>query len=158
MRTIHAKCNAAIPLGRVGENDAAVVVFDVSRWAETYGDGTFELVNLRSGETDGYYCDIEQIENEVRWTVKSTDLTNVGYGKCELIYTVGGTVAKSVIFSTVVLASLTGNGSGGLAWSDIEDKPFERLGNTLKVVDGTLDVNIYETSNPQGGNTLIVGR
>lgn len=43
------------------------------------------------------------------------------------------------------------------SWDEIEDKPFERLGDTLKVEDGTLDVNIYETGNPQGGNTLYIG-
>lgn len=46
---------------------------------------------------------------------------------------------------------------GASTWDGIENKPFERLGDTLKVEDGTLDVNIYETGNPQGGNTLYIG-
>lgn len=48
-------------------------------------------------------------------------------------------------------------GSSASSWDEISDKPFERIGDTLKVEDGTLDVNIYETSNPQGGNTLYIG-
>ena len=47
--------------------------------------------------------------------------------------------------------------AGASTWNELQEKPFERLGDTLKVEDGTLDVNIYETGNPQGGNTLYIG-
>lgn len=49
-------------------------------------------------------------------------------------------------------------GSGGVSsWGAIQNKPFERLGESLKVADGTLDINVYEVSNEQGGNTLVIG-
>lgn len=52
----------------------------------------------------------------------------------------------------------TGSGGGGASsWEDISDKPFERIGTTMRVTDGALDVYISETSNPQGGNTLSIG-
>lgn len=46
---------------------------------------------------------------------------------------------------------------GASDWSQLSGKPFERIGDTLRVQNGTLDINIYETSNPQGGNTLYIG-
>lgn len=42
-------------------------------------------------------------------------------------------------------------------WASVENKPFERLGESLKVVDGTLDVNAFEVANQAGGNTLVIG-
>lgn len=44
------------------------------------------------------------------------------------------------------------------SWDDIEDKPFERVGQTMKVEEGSLEINIYETTNPEGGSTLIIGK
>lgn len=37
------------------------------------------------------------------------------------------------------------------------EKPFERIGETLTVRDGTLDVNIHEVHNDAGGLTTIIG-
>ena len=49
-------------------------------------------------------------------------------------------------------------GGGGVTrWSQLLDKPFERIGTTMRVVDGTLNVYISESANPAGGNTLSIG-
>lgn len=49
-------------------------------------------------------------------------------------------------------------GGGGITkWSQLLEKPFERIGETLAVVDGTLDVNIHEVHNDAGGLTTIIG-
>lgn len=44
-----------------------------------------------------------------------------------------------------------------LSWNTLPNKPFERLGESLKVTDGTLDINVHEVSNIAGGNTLVIG-
>lgn len=46
---------------------------------------------------------------------------------------------------------------GATHWDELTGKPFERIGDTLAVHDGTLDVNIHETTNPSGGLTIIIG-
>lgn len=46
---------------------------------------------------------------------------------------------------------------GASRWADIYDKPFERIGDTLAVVGGTLNVNIHEVHNDAGGLTTIIG-
>lgn len=120
MRTVNAKCGSVIPLGRLGENEATVVVFDITNWVSTFGDGgVFSLLNVRSEtENTAYPCDIDRVGNEVRWEVKSADVANVGYGKCELVYMVGDTIAKSEVFTTVVGKALTGGGEVPEPWED----------------------------------------
>ena len=60
---------------------------------------------------------------------------------------------------TIYSKSVKEGGSGGSvsSWEDLEDKPFERIGETLAVQDGTLDVNIHEVRNEAGGWTTIIG-
>lgn len=207
MRTVNVKKGRVIPLGRLGESEATVVVFDVKCWAETFGMGSFELLNQRPGDGAAYPCVIEQDGETVRWEVQSADVARSGYGKCELIYRAGGAIVKSEIWSTVVGAALIGGaeppepwedwvdrvlqagaaaqaakdewesmraeaetlpagseatadysdgvlhlgiprgggGGGGTGWYEITDKPFERIGDNLKVVGGELTVDTADT-------------
>lgn len=118
MRTANAKCGSVLPIGRLGENEATVVVFDIANWKTLFGQGTFSLLNQRNGDTAPYPCVIEQDDTQVRWTVQSADVAKVGYGQCELIYTVGGTIAKSEVYTTVVGKALTGGGEVPEPWED----------------------------------------
>ena len=111
MREITANPRITIPLGRQGENNAVRVKFPVSNWDELYGDGAFELVNVRPKEKTPYTCSITADDNFVYWVVQSADVAIVGHGKCELTYVVDGTVAKSVTFGTCVLESIEGAGT-----------------------------------------------
>lgn len=94
----------------MGENEATAVVFDVAEWLAMYGDGTFTLLAQRNADATPYPCAVERDGNLLTWYVKDADVSIVGYGKCELIYTVGDTVAKSEIYTTVVGSALTGGG------------------------------------------------
>lgn len=118
MRMIHAEGLSAFPLGRLGENEATTVVFHVAKWREAFGEGTFVLLNRRSGDVAAYPCVIEQSGDEVRWQVKSADLAVAGYGQCELIYTVGSTVVKSEIFKTFVETALSSGADVPEPWED----------------------------------------
>lgn len=120
MRTVNAKCGSVIPLGRLGENEATVVVFDIAEWLTTFGDGgTFSLLNIRNeSDTTAYPCFVTRDGNKVNWEIKSADVAIVGYGKCELIYTVNNTIAKSEVFTTVVGKALTGGGEVPEPWED----------------------------------------
>lgn len=118
MRTVNVKKGRVIPLGRLGESEATVVVFDVKCWAETFGTGSFELLNQRPGDGAAYPCVIEQDGETVRWEVQSADVARSGYGKCELIYRAGGTIVKSEIWSTVVGAALVGGAEPPEPWED----------------------------------------
>lgn len=142
MRMIRAEGLSAFPLGRLGENEATMVVFDITKWREAFGEGTFALLNRRSGDSTAYPCVIEQDENEVRWQVKAADLAAEGYGQCELIYTVGNTVVKSEIFKTFVETALVGGTDIPEPW---EDWVQEVLAAAEHIDEVTESVEVVET-------------
>lgn len=111
MREIVATTRITIPLGKQGETEATVVKFPVGGWATLYGEGAFELLNVRPSENTPYTCSITADEDFVYWVVQSADVALVGHGKCELTYVVDGTVAKSLEFATDVQESIEGAGT-----------------------------------------------
>lgn len=129
MRTVNASTVKPIMLGFQGENDALSVRFDVSGWADTYGSGTFSLMNLRPTETVGYPCEVTVEDNIATWAVHTADVALEGYGRCQLSYTVDETVAKSVQFITFVRNSI---GVGALPdivpdWVDQVNQAIEEI-------------------------------
>ena len=109
MRYVTANECTVIPLGRQGENLVETVKFDVSGWAELYGEGAFELLHQRCSDTAPYECPITVADGFVNWAVRDCDTALVGRGTAELIYAVEGAVAKSVIYQTSTLKSIDGN-------------------------------------------------
>lgn len=106
MRVVTAKKNKIIPLGFQGEHDVTTVQFDVSGWADLYGEGTFSLMNQRPTETTGYPCTITEEDEVVSWVVDNNDVFIEGEGRVQLTYTVGQNIAKSIVFLTRVLKSI----------------------------------------------------
>jgi len=109
LRYVIATEDTVIPLGRQGENNVETVQFDVSGWAEKYGEGAFELLHERCLDTAPYSCPIEVGYNVVSWLVRNSDTAYAGRGQAELIYAVNGAIAKSVIYQTSVLRAVDGD-------------------------------------------------
>lgn len=118
MRIVRVDKGCFIPIGRLGEKESTMVIFDISDWKTIYGDGIFSLMCQRNGESAPYIAVIEQTETEVHWVVKDVDVGIKGYGKCELIYTVGDAIAKSEIYGTVVGDALQGGSVPPEPWED----------------------------------------
>lgn len=118
MRTVNAKCGSVIPIGRLGENEATAVVFDVAEYEQLFGAGTASVLHQRNGDQAPYPCGTIYRDHAVTWIVNSADVAVQGYGKCELIYTVGGVIAKSVIYTTVTGTALTGGAEPPAPWED----------------------------------------
>lgn len=102
--TIYAKSGTTIHIGRVGENLATDVVFDISTWVEEYGQGTAELVINQNGETYPQYTTRE--DNLIKWKVTNSNTSDAGMGKCELFYLVDEIKVKSAIYDFIVTNSL----------------------------------------------------
>lgn len=117
MRIVNPRCGCPIPIGRLGENEATKVVFDVSEYA-AFGSGTFSLLHQRTGDQAPYPCVIAQNGSTVEWEISSADCAVEGYGKCELIFTAGETIAKSKIFVTVTGSALTAGAEPPEPWED----------------------------------------
>lgn len=137
MFEINAKYDQYLPIGRLGENIATTVVFDVSKWIEEFGSGNFTVLNRRPTEpaSHTYPCQCTLEDGKLHWIVHQADLFYEGKGQCEVIFTQGERVAKSVVFTTVVGHALDGAGDPPEPY---EDWVNEVLAAKDKVVDAVI--------------------
>lgn len=100
--------HGTIKLGMVGENNVHTIVWDISDWFLTYGEGTVTLLHCREEEGLPYPCKVDVTDDhKARWTVTAGDLGLGGPGKCQLTYTVGeDVVAKSQVYRTFAAPSI----------------------------------------------------
>ena len=112
MREVYVQ-GGPIPLGRQGENQAQAVIWQgiAAQYAALYGEGAFQLMVARCGDTAPYPVALTRDGGSLVWTVSDSDTAKSGVGRCELTYLVGGVVAKSKTWQTQVLASFTADGS-----------------------------------------------
>lgn len=126
MRIINAAQTGVLPLGRLGENEASKVVFDVSAFLSEYPNAAIGLYNQRSGDANAYpVANITVTGNTAEWLITSTELTQVGNGKCELVAIQNNTVVKSQIYCTVVFDALDGSGNAPEPWESWQDEFIE---------------------------------
>ena len=114
---ILANSTEIIRIGRLGENEATRVLFDVSEYLNDYPGATIRLLNqLPTIEASYPVANIEIIGDVLYWTVESQDLTKKGIGRCELVVEKDGVVVKSDLFMTEVLIALDDNGNAPNPW------------------------------------------
>lgn len=107
MEVFIAKHGRPLLLGHEGENNARQIRFDVSEWETLYGPGVVQLIVQRTGEDTPYPVPLSMDGSTAVWTVRNADTAVPGRGgKAELQYYVGATLAKSCIWSTVVIDAL----------------------------------------------------
>lgn len=97
---------SVIEMGRQGENEAREVWFDLTWLIETYGEGTATVLHQRSKDDAPYLANVTQDSRTAVWRLTNLDTAFDGYGKCELRWTVGDTLAKTITYKTVVLKSM----------------------------------------------------
>lgn len=107
-----------IPLGRCGENDYTEIAFDISEWQNKYDIESLVLVMRRAqDEEDADYPAVVTIDgNYAVHTLTSTDLRDVGNGKCQLVMKSGTVIAKTKVYNTVCLYSMADSGDTPAEW------------------------------------------
>lgn len=106
-------CNEPIIIGRQKENEVIQIEFDFSVWAEDYGEGTFTLTAMRSGETIPYDVvglEVDSAAHKAIWTVSNADDAIAGYGEIQANYNKDSKVKESAIFATYSGRSLPTSG------------------------------------------------
>ena len=93
-----------IAIGRQMENNYRQIIFDCSGFGVEVASVT--LVHLRSQDVAPYIVDSSSTD-QLTWTVTNTDTAYAGYGKAELRITFTNGLAKSVVFTTMVIQSIT---------------------------------------------------
>lgn len=136
---VYAKADDIIHIGRVGENKATTVAFDVTDWDKDWPGGTFNLL----AEKDGVLAPkVGRLRTEgnttyLDWEITNGDTNSVGLGKIMVDYRIGEVVVKSKIYHYIVTNSLDEN-------ETIEPEEYnwvEEIFNKAAQIDG----NIKET-------------
>lgn len=106
-----------VNLGRVGENQARRVIFDVTDWITEYPSATISLLNQPPGATDAYPVPNVTVDGDnVYWIIESADVPKYGCGRCELIATQDEVIVKSEIYGTVTQRALDDTGEAPEPW------------------------------------------
>ena len=98
--------NQVIALGRQMENNYRQIIFDVSGFDEPIT--SLMLVHQRKGDVAPYIVD-NVTGAQFAWTITNTDTAYAGYGKGELRINFANGLAKSIVFTTMVVKSITGD-------------------------------------------------
>ena len=107
----------AIRLGRMGENERTLVIFDVSDIVSEYPGAEFTLLNKVPGASDAYPCEaVDRIGGVLDWQITGAELVAQGRGQCQIVATVDGIVAKTCIYNTEILPALDGSGEMPEPW------------------------------------------
>ena len=93
-----------IAIGRQMENNYRQIVFDCSGFGVEVSSVT--LVHQRSLDMAPYIVETSSTDT-LAWTITDTDTAYPGYGKAELRITFTSGLAKSVVFTTMVIQSIT---------------------------------------------------
>ena len=110
MNEIFVKPGGEIDLGKRGEHLARCIVFDISDWQKTYGEGSVHLLHQRNGDKAPYPCVVETDGPYVRWLLSETDVDVAGRGRAELQYFVDEARVKSETWITRTHRSMNNEG------------------------------------------------
>lgn len=103
MRQIYAEQYTILPLGKWQEHKARQIIFDITTWADLYGEGRAELLYQRPGDERPYIMTIEQAGHQVIWLITNYHTHDcTGDGWCELRYYTEDTLVKSRTWKTRV--------------------------------------------------------
>lgn len=109
MITINANLREPIFLRHAGEENAMRVAFDLQEFEAHWPGGVPALLVRRpisSMDAAAYPVPLSVDGRTAFWTVSASDTGFSGYGKAQLQWRVGGTLAKSCVYDTVCAPSL----------------------------------------------------
>lgn len=109
MITINANLREPIFLRHAGEENALRVAFDLQEFEAHWPGGVPALLVRRpisSMDAAAYPVPLSVDGRTAFWTVSASDTEFSGYGKAQLQWRVGGTLAKSCVYDTVCAPSL----------------------------------------------------
>lgn len=105
MRVVKAELSQPILLGRQGEHGVTQVVFDLSGYIKTYGDGVAQLTVKRPGDQQEYMGVLTQTGTTAVWEIGPEWTELAGQGYCYLHWHVDDDHAKPVVYKTMVQES-----------------------------------------------------
>lgn len=109
-------------IGRRGENEHRMMMFDVSDYIADTPNATFTLLHrLPSGGEAYPVAAVEHDQQYVYWTVTSGDVSVEGEGMCQLIIRDGDEIGKTVYYPTRILPALDGSEEPPEPWASWQE-------------------------------------
>ena len=133
--TVTTDSGAILPLGRQGEHGVRQVRFDLSYLIETFGEGTAILVHQRPQDLAPYIVSAVQDGDRLEWTVMDADTAYKGFGKAEIRWTIGDSLAKTVTYKTSVQRSLTEQTEIPEPLESWYEQMLEQIGNSQEYAE-----------------------
>ena len=100
---VYAETGKLIHIGRMGENLATTVVFDVISQLQSLGSGgDLTLLVLQDKELTEVELELAENTTYLEWDITSDYTPREGKGKCQLIYEVGEKISKTDIYEIIV--------------------------------------------------------
>ena len=128
-----------IRLGRLGENEARIVKFDVSNVLSEHPNAVFAILNELPDATSAYPVAVANFTvsgTDLFWTLTNADVSKEGLGRCELFVYDDNVICKSYIYNTIVETALDGNGEPPEPWESWVDEVLEAA-NLLENANAT---------------------
>jgi hypothetical protein len=133
MRTKVIQINVSCPppllfIGRQGENGATIFEIDLSDYVTQYGAGSADILIQRDGDATPFASVTTLTDNVLSWPITNLETAVVGTGNAQLVYTVGGVIAKTQVFPFSVSKSLGDAGEPPEPWESWIDDVLEAAG------------------------------
>ena len=106
MKYVYISSSRPFVIGRQGENEVTTVRFAINKFFPDLTNATFGLLHQRPGDAAPYICSITNVDGFIDWVITSGDLANVGSGTAQLSAYVDNKIAKTAVFTTMVLNSM----------------------------------------------------
>lgn len=132
-------------IGRRGENEATQIIFDVTYFIKTFGNGSAVLLAKRSQDEASYPVAVVRDETTVTWLVNNADTAYQGNGKAELYWYVDDVLAKSLVYSTFVAEDIGDPTEPPEPWEGWVDEVLQ----AAQEVENMLATTIYIDNNGQ---------
>lgn len=94
-----------IHIGRVGENLATTIVFNVEKQLDFGTNGTFKILVNQNGELSEITPNINGLnidDKTLEWNILENNTLKKGKGRCQIVYTIGSIISKSEIYDFIV--------------------------------------------------------
>ena len=143
-------------LGKQGENCAREITFrEPGVWTKELGAGIAQLLVNPPGHGKVYPVILEERRGTAVWRVTAADTARPGYGRCELRWSVGGTVVKSRVYTTYVAEGLSGGcGCGDDNWGRYLEE-ITRAGADALAAASRAENAAYHAPAIMGGNWWV---
>jgi len=121
--------SSLLNLGRQGEHGVREVWFDLGYLIETFGAGSASVAYQRSQDGAPYPVVTTTDGEYLIWRLSETDMAYEGFGQCEVRWTVGENLAKTVTYRTMVAKSMTGDASIPDPYESWYDELMDQIGD-----------------------------